>query len=196
MAVLTPGFHGRPRSEHALPPGQYEVGDFPVLSAGPTPRVPTDTWTLSVADETGRSREWSWTEFMKLPQERPTVDLHCVTRWSKFGTSWKGVSVDTLFADVETSAGFVLVGCDGGYTTNLPVSDVLGGKAGSCTPTRARRSRRCTAVRPDCSCRISTSGSPPSGFGRSSSSLRTSRASGNNSGTTIAATVAGAEVPG
>ncbi|AII05523.1 sulfite oxidase-like oxidoreductase [Rhodococcus opacus] len=129
MAVLTPGFHGRPRSEHSLPPGQYEVGDFPVLSAGPTPRVPTDTWTLTVTDETGRRHKWSWAEFMKLPQERPTVDLHCVTRWSKFGTSWKGVSLDTLFADVETSAGFVVVGCDGGYTTNLPVADILGGKA-------------------------------------------------------------------
>jgi len=128
--TLTPGFQGRPRPTGvALPPGQYEVADFPVLSAGPTPHVPLDTWELTVRNEDGDERRWSWDELMRLPQDAPSVDLHCVTRWSKFGTSWRGVSLDVLLADVASTAQYALVGCYGGYTTNLPVADLLGGKA-------------------------------------------------------------------
>ncbi|GMA23928.1 molybdopterin-binding protein [Luteimicrobium album] len=128
--TLTPGFQGRPRPTGvALPPGQYEVTDFPVLSAGPTPRVPLDSWELVIRNEDGADWRWCWDELQRLPQEDPHVDLHCVTRWSKFGTSWRGVSLDLLLADVTSTAQYALVGCYGGYTTNLPVADLLGGKA-------------------------------------------------------------------
>ncbi|MFC8730845.1 molybdopterin-dependent oxidoreductase [Luteimicrobium sp. NPDC057192] len=128
--TLTPGFQGRPRPTGvALPPGQYQVTDFPVLSAGPTPRVPLESWELVIRNEDGADWRWSWDDLQRLPQEDPQVDLHCVTRWSKFGTSWRGVSLDVLLADVTSSAQYALVGCYGGYTTNLPVADLLGGKA-------------------------------------------------------------------
>ncbi|MGO1342737.1 MAG: molybdopterin-dependent oxidoreductase, partial [Cellulosimicrobium funkei] len=102
---------------------------FPVLSAGPTPRVDTATWRFDVTTETGATRSWSWAELLALPQDEPTVDIHCVTRWSKFGTSWRGVSLDTLLGEVESTADFAMIGCYGGYTTNLPVAELLGGKA-------------------------------------------------------------------
>ncbi|MEV4631431.1 molybdopterin-dependent oxidoreductase, partial [Micromonospora sp. NPDC049523] len=129
MGIVSPGFQGRPRSSQpALPPGQYLTEDFPVLSAGPTPRVSLDTWEFAVTTEAGAERRWSWAELLALPQETPTVDIHCVTRWSKLGTSWRGVSLDTLLADVETAADFALVHSYGGYTTNLPLEDLLDGR--------------------------------------------------------------------
>jgi DMSO/TMAO reductase YedYZ molybdopterin-dependent catalytic subunit len=129
MAIISRGFTGRRRSSPNLPPGQYLTEDFPVLSAGPTPRIPLDKWEFSITTETGTKHRWSWSEFKALPAEMFTVDIHCVTKWSKLGTTWQGVSLDTLFADVETSADFALVSSYGGYTTNLPVEDLLDGKA-------------------------------------------------------------------
>jgi DMSO/TMAO reductase YedYZ molybdopterin-dependent catalytic subunit len=130
MALITRGFTGRPRTpDSPLPPGQYLTKDFPVLSAGPTPRIRKEAWKLTVTSETGVAHSWDWAAFQAMPIEKFTVDLHCVTRWSKFGTAWRGVSVDALLADVETSAGFALATCYGGYTTNLPISEILDGKA-------------------------------------------------------------------
>jgi len=130
MDIVTPGFRGRARdSSQHLPPGQYLVHDFPVLSAGPTPYVDTDEWAFTVTTETGERRTWSWRDLMALPQETPTVDLHCVTKWSKFATAWKGVRVETLLEDVETAADFVLAHSYGGYTTNMPLEDLLDGQA-------------------------------------------------------------------
>ena len=130
MAIVSRGFQGRRKpSEHRLPPGQYEVHDFPVLSAGPTPRVSRDTWEFTVVTETGARHSWSWPQLMALPAEEPVVDLHCVTKWSKFGTPWRGVSMDTLLGDVETEAEYALVHSYGGYTTNLPLADLLDGRA-------------------------------------------------------------------
>jgi DMSO/TMAO reductase YedYZ molybdopterin-dependent catalytic subunit len=130
MGIITRGFGGRRRdSNQQLPPGQYLTRDFPVLSAGPTPRVPLDAWEFAVTTELGESHQWSWTELMALPAESITVDIHCVTRWSKLGTAWRGVSLDTLLADVETDADFALAHSYGGYTTNLPLEDLLDGKA-------------------------------------------------------------------
>jgi DMSO/TMAO reductase YedYZ molybdopterin-dependent catalytic subunit len=126
----TPGFVGRPRDPDVqLPPGQYLVHDFPVLSAGPTPRVDLDEWAFTVTTETGQRHTWSWDDLLGLPQEAPTVDIHCVTKWSKLHTTWRGVSVDTLLAEVESAAEFVLVRSYGGYTTNLPLEDLLDGQA-------------------------------------------------------------------
>ena len=129
MSIVTRGFHGRRDRGPDLPPGQYLVTDFPVLSAGPTPRVDRDAWRFTLTTETGAEHTWTWREFLALPRERPHVDIHCVTRWSKLGTDWEGVSLDTLFAGVETSAAHALVHCHGGYTTNVPVEDLLGGRA-------------------------------------------------------------------
>ena len=130
MPIVTRGFKGRGRSSDPdLPPGQYLVTDFPVLSAGPTQRVETTDWEFQVRTENGAVTSWSWESFQALPSERFTTDLHCVTKWSKLETHWEGVSLDTLLAGVETKAEFVLVRSYGGYTTNLPLADLLGGKA-------------------------------------------------------------------
>jgi DMSO/TMAO reductase YedYZ molybdopterin-dependent catalytic subunit len=129
MAIFSPGFHGRRTTDVQLPPGQYLTEDFPVLSAGPTPRVALDQWEFVITNEVGQKYEWSWAQLQALPQETPTVDIHCVTRWSKFATSWQGVSLDTLMADVETTADYVMAHSYGGYTTNLPLEDLLDGQA-------------------------------------------------------------------
>src|SRR3954451_22852730 len=90
MGFISRGFRGRPRDEGVkLPPGQYLVHDFPVLSAGPTPRVPLDDWSLTVRTETGEQHSWTWSQLTALPSEECTVDLHCVPRWSKLGTRWR-----------------------------------------------------------------------------------------------------------
>jgi len=132
MTFISPGFRGKPRDQSTagrLPPGQYVVRDFPVLSAGPTPHTPLDHWTFSITGEVDNEKHWSWDEFRKLPTENITRDIHCVTKWSKLGTEWQGVSVDTLLGGIETSAEFAMAYSDGGYTTNLPLEDVTGGKA-------------------------------------------------------------------
>jgi len=129
MGIVSPGFQGKRRSSVPLPPGQYLEEDFPVLSAGPTPRVPLDRWRFTITAETGERYAWTWDELQALPQETPTIDIHCVTRWSKLGTHWKGVSMDVLFADVETTADYAMVHSYGGYTTNLPLEDLLDGQA-------------------------------------------------------------------
>ena len=128
--IISRGFRGRRREgAEGLPPGQYVVDDFPVLSAGPTPHTPLDAWTFSLVTETGQTTEWSWDEFQALPSETLTTDIHCVTRWSKLGTTWEGVSVDRLLEGVQTGATHVTAFSDGGYTTNIPFDEVSGGKA-------------------------------------------------------------------
>ena len=132
MSFISRGFTGRGRQEDSsgrLPPGQYFTEGFPVLSAGPTPRTPLSTWTFAIDGEVDEAKTWSWEEFQALPREKVTVDIHCVTKWSKFDTVWHGVSVDTLLEGVETSADYLTAYCDGGYTTNLPLEDVTDGKA-------------------------------------------------------------------
>ena len=129
MGIVSPGFTGRARQGPQLPPGQYLEESFPVLSAGPTPRVPTEQWELTVHDELGNAHILDWAGLMALPSEDVTVDLHCVTRWSKLGTRWRGVPLDAVLEPVETAAEFVLVRAYGGYTTNLPLADLRDGKA-------------------------------------------------------------------
>jgi len=103
--------------------------DFPVLSAGPTPHTPFEKWDFSITGELDEPRRWTWEEFRALPSEEVTVDIHCVTKWSKLDTVWRGVSLDTLLEGVETSAEYVTAVADGGYTTNLPLDDVRDAKA-------------------------------------------------------------------
>ena len=131
---VTRGFRGRRPQEAVgdrLPPGQHLTSDFPVLSAGPTPRVDLGTWDLTVDGAVERPQRWAWEAFRALPFETPTVDIHCVTKWSKFDTTWEGVSVDALLglAGPTGGAAYLVAHCDGGYTTNLPLADVTGGKA-------------------------------------------------------------------
>lgn len=132
-SFISRGFRGRRRDDAAasgrVPPGQYLTKDFPVLSAGPTPRTPLDSWDFVVKGAVQPSRRWTWQEFRALPSETVTVDIHCVTKWSKLDTVWEGVSIDTLFAGADVEGTFVTAFCDGGYTTNLPLADLMGGKA-------------------------------------------------------------------
>ncbi len=132
MAIVNRGFQGRRRQPGSglIPPGQYVVDDFPVLTAGPTPSVSLEAWDFTIVDDSGAvTARWTWEELRALPAEDITVDIHCVTKWSKLGTRWTGVSVDTLLDGIETAAEFVLAFSDGGYTTNLPLADVLDGRA-------------------------------------------------------------------
>jgi DMSO/TMAO reductase YedYZ molybdopterin-dependent catalytic subunit len=132
MSFVSRGFRGRRRDDSGddarVPPGQYVTEDFPVLSAGPTPHTPLDRWSFEIRGS-GEPKVWTWDEFRALPTETPTVDIHCVTRWSKLDTEWEGVSVDTLLAEAGEDAPFIVAFCDGGYTTNLALEDVTDGKA-------------------------------------------------------------------
>jgi len=129
VGIVSPGFAGRRTSGPKLPPGQYLTEDFPVLSAGPTPRIPLDAWEFAVITETGERHTWSWPQLQQLPAEDFTVDIHCVTKWSKLRTNWRGVPIEALLEDVETAADFALAHSYGGYTTNVPLDDLLDGQA-------------------------------------------------------------------
>jgi len=130
MAIVSRGFRSRRREpDQRVPPGQYVTDDFPVLSAGPTPRVDTDRWSFELVSEHGERVSWTWQELMALPIDTITVDIHCVTRWSKLATRWRGVSLDHLLTGVDTSAQYAMVHSYGGYTTNVPLADLRGGKA-------------------------------------------------------------------
>jgi DMSO/TMAO reductase YedYZ molybdopterin-dependent catalytic subunit len=130
MPIISRGFRGRRQDgpSDRTPPGQYLTDDFPVLSAGPTPHTPLEEWTFDVFGGAEPAR-WTWAELQALPSEVITVDIHCVTKWSKLDTAWQGVSVDTLLDQVDHDAAYVLAFSDGGYTTNLPLEDVTDGKA-------------------------------------------------------------------
>jgi DMSO/TMAO reductase YedYZ molybdopterin-dependent catalytic subunit len=127
------GFGGRRRSqeEHGdrLPPGQYLERGWPVLTAGPTPRVEPDEWSFTVDGMVGNARTWSAAEFRELPQETITRDIHCVTKWSKFDATFGGVSVDVLLGEAQPQGKFAMAHSYGGYTTNVPLADLSGGKA-------------------------------------------------------------------
>jgi DMSO/TMAO reductase YedYZ molybdopterin-dependent catalytic subunit len=131
MHPVTRGFrpHRRPTGEERrrTPPGQYVTPDFPVLSLGPTPRGAFHDWSLAVTGA-AEPRRWGWDGFRALPAETITTDIHCVTHWTKLGTTWRGVPVDALL-EPRAGATHVMARCEGGYTTNLELSDVLGGRA-------------------------------------------------------------------
>ena len=132
MGFVSRGFRGRRRSEgppDRVPPGQYLVEDFPVLSAGPTPDVALADWAFAITGEIDEPRTWTWEGLQALPHEAITRDIHCVTKWSKLDTAWEGVSVDVLLDGVETAAEYALMHSYGGYPTNLPLEDITGGKA-------------------------------------------------------------------
>jgi DMSO/TMAO reductase YedYZ molybdopterin-dependent catalytic subunit len=134
MARITRGFTGRNRGEKdvRLPPGQYDAGSsWPVLNAEATPRLSTADWTFTVEGLVEQPTTWTWDEIHALPASTYEGDIHCVTTWSKFGMTWSGVSVDTLLAAARPTAAatHVLAFASTGYTTNLPLADVTGGRA-------------------------------------------------------------------
>ena len=112
-----------------LPPGQYSESGFPVLTAGPTPRIDPDAWGFRVDGMVAEQREWTWDEFQQLPHEQVPCDIHCVTKWSKLGTSFDGVALDTLLALARPQGAYAMAFSYGGYTTNLALADLTGGKA-------------------------------------------------------------------
>jgi DMSO/TMAO reductase YedYZ molybdopterin-dependent catalytic subunit len=128
------GFFGkRPAAGTAerLPPGQYITQDFPVLSAGPTPRIPLDKWTFTLENLVAEKKVWNWEEFLKLPSKSYTADISCVTKWTKLDTHWEGVSVDTLLNAVklDPKAHYVMAFSHEGYTTNLPLDEMVNDQA-------------------------------------------------------------------
>jgi DMSO/TMAO reductase YedYZ molybdopterin-dependent catalytic subunit len=112
-----------------LPPGQYAESGFPVLTAGPTPQVRAEEWRLRLDGMVTGERDWTWDQFHQLPFETVPCDIHCVTKWSKLGTSFGGVSVDVLLEAAEPLGAYVMAYSYGGYTSNLPVADLTDGKA-------------------------------------------------------------------
>ena len=146
---ISRGFKGRVREtaralKERIPPGQYETKDFPVLSAGPTPRTSLERWDFSIYGEMAEVLKWTRDEFRKLPRETVTVDVHCVTKWSKLDTVWTGVSVDTLLEDINLDAqpavGY-LIAFATAVTTNLPLPTSAAEKRGLLTNTTDVRSR-------------------------------------------------------
>src|SRR4051794_31840432 len=209
---ISRGFSGRRRDREEvakrLPPGQYDEHGFPVLTAGPTPRIEHDEWRFRIDGMVANPSEWTREQFDALPFETVPCDIHCVTKWSKLGTSFGGVSVDALLEPAEPLGAYATAYSHGGYTTNLPVEDLTDGKAwvviehegeplprehggpapavgppprerpGTPPTTRASPFLASTAGPPGCSCRTSTSGRAPSGSPGSGSWTTTSRASG------------------
>jgi DMSO/TMAO reductase YedYZ molybdopterin-dependent catalytic subunit len=133
---ISRGFTGRRRAadgdgRNRIPPGQYLTDGFPVLSAGPTPQIPLETWEFRIDGLVERPVTWSWDEFQALPAMDWTVDISCVTKWTKLDTRWTGVSLDVLLehARLDPRARFVIAHSYGGYTTNLPLTDALNDRA-------------------------------------------------------------------
>jgi DMSO/TMAO reductase YedYZ molybdopterin-dependent catalytic subunit len=134
MAGPTRGFTGRRRSPqpNRLPPGQYDIGaEWPVLTAEVTPRLAAESWTMTLDGLVDQSRTWTWDELHALPGSEYRGDIHCVTTWSKFDTRFGGLSIDVLLdaVGVQPQATHVLATSTTGYTTNVPLSHLLGGQA-------------------------------------------------------------------
>jgi DMSO/TMAO reductase YedYZ molybdopterin-dependent catalytic subunit len=131
---ISRGFTGKrrqPEAANRVPPGQYITPGFPVLSAGPTPRTSLERWSFTIEGLVSEPVKWSWEQFLQLPAQSFVVDIHCVTKWSKLDTRWRGVSVDTLFEAVELdpNAMYATAFSDGGYTTNMPLVEIINGQA-------------------------------------------------------------------
>ena len=114
-----------------LPPGQYLTERFPVLHVGDVPTYAPGEWDLKIFGEVHSPFTLSFEELTALPAVTLTTDIHCVTKWSKFDTTWEGVSFDDILADAGISAptGYLLAESHDDYTTNVPVADLVGGRA-------------------------------------------------------------------
>ena len=173
--MATRGFFGRDRGERdeRLPPGQYDTGSsWPVLTAEVTPKLATDTWTFRIDGLVDRPTTWTWDEIHALPESTYEGAIHCVTTWSKFDMTLRGRLGRHAAARRPARSRrrtYAVVLCHTGYTTNLPLADVTGGKAWVAWEVDGRAPRPpTTAARPGCSSPTSTSGRAPSGWPASS----------------------------
>jgi DMSO/TMAO reductase YedYZ molybdopterin-dependent catalytic subunit len=120
---------GKYEKEGRLPPGQSLTNKFPVLHYGPVPRFNPATWDFRAWGEVEEPVRWTWEEFQKLPRRTINMDIHCVTRWSKFDTQWEGVLlrdlVDQGFLHVKPGAKYILQHAEYGFTVNLPLEVAL-----------------------------------------------------------------------
>ena len=132
--MLDNNFHRRETEAHLekegrLPPGQSLTQKFPVLHYGPVPKFNPATWDFRVWGEVEQELRWTWDEFQQLPRYQQSMDIHCVTRWSKFETAWEGVSVRTLIEQglirLKPGARYVMQHAEYGFTTNLPLEVIL-----------------------------------------------------------------------
>jgi DMSO/TMAO reductase YedYZ molybdopterin-dependent catalytic subunit len=134
MIMATRGFTSKTSSADyvdRIPPGQSRTEGFPVLSAGPTPRVSLADWSFTLKIGPRPVRRWTWEEFTALPQTKMTRDIHCVTKWSKLNTPWRGVLIDDILAEAGLTSlpDYTLAHSFDGYSTNVPTADLIGGKA-------------------------------------------------------------------
>ncbi len=115
------------RERGRLPPGQSLTQKFPVLTYGPNPKFNPATWDFRVFGEIENEMKWTWDEFLKLPTVIITTDIHCVTRWSKFDTTWEGVQFRQIaeLVGMKATCQHIIAHCDYGYTTNVPVEDMM-----------------------------------------------------------------------
>jgi len=117
------------KKEERLPPGQSLTQKFPVLHYGPIPPFDPSTWDFRVWGEVEEEFRWTWDEFNKLPRTKVNLDIHCVTRWSKFDTEWEGVSLTTLvnegYVKIKPTAKFLIQHAEHGFTANLPIEVTL-----------------------------------------------------------------------
>lgn len=133
MSIINPNFRGNQQNrQERLPPGQSEVLQWPVLTFGPTPKADLATWTLTIDGEVNKPLKLTWPEFTSLPTTSTVTDIHCVTRWSRLDMPWEGVTLDELIAragGLSDRAKHVVAYCDGNYSTNVPVADLINGQA-------------------------------------------------------------------
>jgi len=132
MVFFNPGFKAPQNRSGRVPPGQSVVKSWPVLTYGPTPHIDAEKWRLAIDGLVEKPVEFTWAEFNKLPKTRLKTDIHCVTRWSRLDMEWEGVSLDNLIdlaGGLKRDAHYLIAASYGGYTTNLPVEDVMNGQA-------------------------------------------------------------------
>ncbi len=117
--------------DQRLPPGQVETKKFPVLSLGPVPKISKEEWELDIYGLVDNLIKINWKELLKMRQVNVVKDIHCVTKWSKFDTKWKGIPIDEIIKIVKpkSNAKFIIAHSYDGYSTNLPLEDVMNGKA-------------------------------------------------------------------
>jgi len=115
------------KAEGRLPPGQSLTHKFPVLTYGPNPKFDPKTWNFRIFGDIENEMTWTWEEFQQLPTVTITVDIHCVTRWSKFDTTWEGVQFKHIaeLAGMKDTVKHIIAHCDYGYTTNVPLEDMM-----------------------------------------------------------------------
>jgi len=112
-----------------LPPGQALTQKFPVLHYGPVPPFNPATWDFRIFGLVEQEQRWTWAEFNQLPRRTINMDIHCVTRWSKFDTAWEGVHlldlVNAGLLKIKPEAKFMMQHCEYGFTVNLPIEVAL-----------------------------------------------------------------------